>query len=298
MANFMNKIKTPKPIKPIAVKPITEVKKDEKVIVAEEKVEETKIPVPEEKIEETPEKTEPVVEIPEPPVETPPEPDPDPEEDDKLEDKVIEEIIEDANKEPEPEIVEQPEPEPEPEKPKAKKKSSRKKKKEEPVEVKQNKEPVSIEEAEDVMMETIMPCSAGWNEEKERVNGMLDKIVITEELDPTSVKSLIADMSSTLRELIMLSTESKTALSNLKDTIEEVKVANSTGVNSEERKMNAMYAMKNYEKNGQVVDLTELLKFYRERQEFYDAAVKQIEINRQMLITFGSVFKLELAKAY
>lgn len=296
MANFMNKIKTPKPIKPIAVKPINEVKKDEKVIVAEEKVEEIKNSVPEEKIEETPEKSEPVVEIPEPPVETPPEPDP--EEDDKLEDKAIEEIIEDANKEPEPEIVEQPEPEPEPEKPKTKKKSNRKKKKEEPVEVKENKEPVDLEEAENIMMETIMPCSAGWNEEKERVNGMLDKIVITEELDPTSVKSLIADMSSTLRELIMLSTESKTALSNLKDTIEEVKVANSTGVNSEERKMNAMYAMKNYEKDGQIVDLTELLKFYRERQEFYEAAVKEIEINRQMLITFGSVFKLELAKAY
>lgn len=322
MANFMNKIKTPKPIKPIAVKPITEVKKDEKVIVAEEKIEEVKIPEPEEKVEETPEKSEPVV------ADEAIEKSEDEvrvledvkyldkekkkkfkelkgsansevdlnkmrdelkaEEDDKLEDKAIEEIIEDANKEPEPE----------PEKPKAKKKSSRKKKKEEPVEVKQNKEPVSIEEAEDVMMETIMPCSTGWNEEKERVNGMLDKIVITEELDPTSVKSLIADMSSTLRELIMLSTESKTALSNLKDTIEEVKVANSTGVNSEERKMNAMYAMKNYEKDGQVVDLTELLKFYRERQEFYDAAVRQIEINRQMLITFGSVFKLELAKAY
>ena len=288
MANFMNKIKTPKPIKPIAVKPISEVKKDEKVIVAEEKIEETKIIEPKEKIEETPEKSEPVVEIPESLVQTPPEPDPDPEEDDKLEDKAIEEIIEDANKKPEPE----------PEKPKAKKKSSRKKKKEEPVEVKENKEPVDLEEAEDIMMETIMPCSTGWNEEKERVNGMLDKIVITEELDPTSVKSLIADMSATLRELIMLSTESKTALSNLKDTIEEVKVANSTGVNSEERKMNAMHAMKNYEKDGQIVDLTELLKFYRERQEFYEAAVRQIEINRQMLITFGSVFKLELAKAY
>ena len=29
-----------------------------------------------------------------------------------------------------------------------------------------------------------------------------------------------------------------------------------------------------------------------------DAAIKEIEINRQMLITFGSVFKLELGKAY
>ena len=148
------------------------------------------------------------------------------------------------------------------------------------------------------MLDTIMPCAEGWAEEKKRVNGMLNKIVITEELDPTSVKSLIADMSSTLRELIILATESKVALANLKDIMEEVRIASSTGTNSEERKMNGMYAMKNYEHDESIIDLTVLLKFYRERQEFYEAAVKEIEINRQMLITFGSVFKLELGKAY
>ena len=189
---------------------------------------------------------------------------------------------------------------PEPEaKPKSKKKSSKKKKKvEAKVEAKENKEPVNLETAEELMLDTIMPCAEGWAEEKERINGMLSKIVITEELDPTSVKALIADMSAALRELIMLATESKVALSNLKDLMEEIRIASSTGANSEERKMNGMYAMKNYEHEESIVDLTVLLKFYRERQEFYDAAVKEIEINRQMLITFGSVFKLELAKAY
>lgn len=182
-------------------------------------------------------------------------------------------------------------------KPKSKKKSSKKKKKEE-VKAKENKEPVDLEEAEELMLDTIMPCAEGWAEEKERINGMLSRIVITEELDPTSVKALIADMSAALRELIMLATESKVALSNLKDLMEEIRIASSTGANSEERKMNGMYAMKNYEHEESIVDLTVLLKFYRERQEFYEAAVKEIEINRQMLITFGSVFKLELAKAY
>ena len=196
----------------------------------------------------------------------------------------------------------EPEPKPEPEvKPKSKKKSSRKKKKEKEevkAEPKENKEPVDLEKAEELMLDIIMPCAEGWAEEKEKINGMLSKIVITEELDPTSVKLLIADMSKTLREIIMLSTEAKVALANLKDIIEEVKTVSSVGSNSEERKMNAMYAIKNYEYEESIVDLTVLLKFYRERQEFYEAAVKEIEINRQMLITFGSVFKLELAKAY
>ena len=304
MANFMNKVKPIKPIKPIKpVKPISEVKSPETQKIAEEKIEEIKNPEQSERKEKVSEKTEPVVADPKTgrlEGET---------EEERI-DRQVEEMFgseEEVKEEPKqeeeslkPEPEEKPEPEPEPEvKPKSKKKSSRKKKKEEAkVEPKENKESVDLEKAEELMLDTIMPCAEGWQEEKEKINGMLSKIVITEELDPTSVKLLIADMSKTLREVIMLSTEAKVALANLKDIIEEVKTVSSVGSNSEERKMNAMYAIKNYEYEESIVDLTVLLKFYRERQEFYDAAIKEIEINRQMLITFGSVFKLELGKAY
>ena len=299
MANFMNKVKPIKPIKPIKpVKPISEVKSPETQKIAEEKIEEIKNPEQSERKEKVSEKTEPVVADPKTgrlEGET---------EEERI-DRQVEEMFgskEEVKEEPkqEEEVSSEPEPEPKPEvKPKTKKKSSRKKKKEEAkVEPKENKESVDLEKAEELMLDTIMPCAEGWQEEKEKINGMLSKIVITEELDPTSVKLLIADMSKTLREIIMLSTESKVALANLKDIIEEVKTVSSVGANSEERKMNAMYAIKNYEYEESIVDLTVLLKFYRERQEFYDAAIKEIEINRQMLITFGSVFKLELGKAY
>ena len=298
MANFMNKVKPIKPIKPIKpVKPISEVKSPETQKIAEEKIEEIKNPEQSERKEKVSEKTEPVVADPKTgrlEGET---------EEERI-DRQVEEMFgseEEVKEEPkQEEAPPEPEPEPEPEvKPKSKKKSSRKKKKEETkTEPKENKESVDLEKAEELMLDTIMPCAEGWQEEKEKINGMLSKIVITEELDPTSVKTLIADMSKTLREIIMLSTESKVALANLKDIIEEVKTVSSVGSNSEERKMNAMYAIKNYEYEESIVDLTVLLKFYRERQEFYDAAIKEIEINRQMLITFGSVFKLELGKAY
>lgn len=297
MANFMKKVpKAPRPLKP--VKAVSEVDSIKNESVEEKKVEEIKISEPVEKIEKTLEKSEPVVA--------------DPatgrfegETEEERIDRQVEEMFGPDSKEESVEVPEQPvetppEPDPEPEeKPKTKKKSNKKKKKEEAkVKVKENKEPVDLETAEELMLDTIMPCAEGWAEEKERINGMLSKIVITEELDPTSVKALIADMSAALRELIMLATESKVALSNLKDLMEEIRIASSTGANSEERKMNGMYAMRNYEHEESIVDLTVLLKFYRERQEFYEAAVKEIEINRQMLITFGSVFKLELAKAY
>ena len=316
MANFMKKVpKAPRPLKP--AKAISEVDSIKNESAEGKKVKEIKNSEQPEIKEEVSEKTEPVVK------DKPAEevnkdllgevPWLDEEKKKKFKElkgsansevdlnKVRDEMKEE-NAEPKQEekVLSEPEPEPKPEvKPKSKKKSSKKKKKEEAkIEVKENKEPVDLEKAEELMLDIIMPCAEGWAEEKEKINGMLSKIVITEELDPTSVKLLIADMSKTLREIIMLSTEAKVALANLKDIIEEVKTVSSVGSNSEERKMNAMYAIKNYEYEESIVDLTVLLKFYRERQEFYEAAVKEIEINRQMLITFGSVFKLELAKAY
>ena len=297
MANFMKKVpKAPRPLKP--AKAISEVDSIKNESAEGKKVKEIKNPKQSERKEKVSEKTEPVVADPKTgrlEGET---------EEERI-DRQVEEMFgseKEVKEEPkqEEEVSSEPEPKPEPEvKPKSKKKSNKKKKKEEAkVEPKENKEPIDLEKAEELMLDTIMPCAEGWQEEKEKINGMLSKIVITEELDPTSVKLLIADMSRTLREIIMLSTEAKVALANLKDIIEEVKTVSSVGSNSEERKMNAMYAIKNYEYEESIVDLTVLLKFYRERQEFYEAAVKEIEINRQMLITFGSVFKLELAKAY
>ena len=316
MANFMNKVKPikPKSIKPIkSIKPVSEVKSPETQKIAEEKVEKIKSSDQSEIKEKVSEKTEPVMEE---------KPADEVNEDllgevpwlDEEKKKKFKELKGSANSEvdlnkvrdemkeenAEPKQTEEtlPESDPEPEvKPKSKKKSSKKKKKEE-VKAKENKEPIDLEKAEELMLDTIMPCAEGWAEEKEKINGMLSKIVITEELDPTSVKTLIADMSKTLREVIMLSTEAKVALANLKDIIEETKTVSSVGSNSEERKMNAMYAIKNYEYEESIVDLTVLLKFYRERQEFYDASIKEIEINRQMLITFAGVFKIELGKAY
>ena len=337
MANFMKKVpKAPRPLKP--AKAISEVDSIKNESAEEKKVKEIKNPEQSERKEKVSEKTEPVVADPKTgrlegeteeeridrQVEEMFGSEEEVKEDllgevpwlDKEKKKKFKELkgsansevdlnkvrdeMKEENAEPKQEEEAPPEPEPEPEvKPKSKKKSSKKKKKEETkVEPKENKEPVDLEKAEELMLDIIMPCAEGWAEEKEKINGMLSKIVITEELDPTSVKLLIADMSKTLREIIMLSTEAKVALANLKDIIEEVKTVSSVGSNSEERKMNAMYAIKNYEYEESIVDLTVLLKFYRERQEFYDAAIKEIEINRQMLITFGSVFKLELGKAY
>lgn len=289
MANFM-KIKAPKPIKPI--KSVSEVKKDEKVKIAEKKIQEvenlkTKIPSEEkvEKvIEEKQEEIQPVEEVVEEPIQEERQPNPEPEP------EIVEEKQEEVKSEP---IAE--------DKPKKKKSSNRKKaeKREEPtVEIEKPAESVSLDQAEEIMMSIVMPCGEGWEEEKERVNNLLNGVVITEELDPTSVKMLIADMSSMYREFSALLHESKNAYNNLKDEIENIKALNFVGSNGEERKLNSIKAVTDYTKDGKQVDLFAMQKYFRTRYDFYESALKEIDTNKQMLITFCSVFKIELGKAY
>ena len=183
MANFMKKApkvpKVPKPVKPV-VSEVTEeeIQKsaEEKLEVVSEVIEEQKVVAAQEKIEE------PEVEV-------------QAEEDDKFEDKIEEEIIAEANAEEE-KVVE--------EKPKAKTKSSKKKSKAKPVVVEEPSDLVmlsTIDEIEASMVQELLPEPDDWQAEKERINELVNKTMITEELDPTSVRSLLQDMSTAYREI-------------------------------------------------------------------------------------------------
>ena len=123
--------------------------------------------------------------------------------------------------------------------------------------------------------------------------------MITEELDPTSVRSLLQDMSTAYREIAIKADEAETYYDNLQEHIKRIKEQNSVGANSEERKLNSINSVTNYVNDeGECVDLLLHLNFARARHNFYKSALKNIETNRQMLITFSSVFKIELSKAY
>lgn len=284
MANFMKKApkvpKMPKPAKPIVKNEVTEeeVQKsaEEKLEVISEVIEEQKVVAAQEKIEE-PE----VEEV-------------QAEEDDKFEDKAEEEIIEDANKEEvvAEEIVE--------EKPKAKAKSSKKKSKAKPVVVEEPSDLVmlsTIDEIEAVMAQELLPEPDGWKEEKERINELVNKTMITEELDPTSVRSLLQDMSTAYREIAIKAEEANSLYDNLQDQIKSIKELNYIGSNSEERKVNSAKAVIRYvNENNECVNLNSYLYFARARASFYNSALKNVETNRQMLITFSSVFKIELGR--
>lgn len=287
MANFMKKgPKVPKVPKPVAKAPVktenieSEVTEEEipksaekKLEVISEVIEEQKVVAAQEKVEEVEEE---II---------------DQEEDDKIEDKVEEEIIEDANKE---EVKA-------PVKSKAKAKSSKKK-----AQPKQDKveDPnvvmiTDIEDIESIIAPQLLPEPEGWKEEKERINELVNKTMITEELDPTSVRSLLQDMSTAYREIAIKAEEANTFYDNLQDQIKHIREKNYIGSNAEERKLNSANSVSNYiNENGECVDLMSYSYFARARASFYNSALKNVETNRQMLITFSSVFKIELSKAY
>ena len=287
MANFMKKTpKVPKVPKPVAKAPVktenieSEVTEEEipksaekKLEVISEVIEEQKVVAAQEKVEEVEEE---IV---------------DQEEDDKIEDKVEEEIIEDANKE---EVKA-------PIKSKSKAKSSKKK-----AQPKQDKveDPnvvmiTDIENIESIIAPQLLPEPEGWKEEKDRINELVNKTMITEELDPTSVRSLLQDMSTAYREIAIKAEEANTFYDNLQDQIKHIREKNYIGSNAEERKLNSANSVSNYiNENGECVDLMSYSYFARARASFYNSALKNVETNRQMLITFSSVFKIELSKAY
>lgn len=288
MANFMKKgPKVPKVPKPVAKAPVkienieSEVTEEEipksaekKLEVISEVIEEQKVVAAQEKVEEVEKE---IV---------------DQEEDDKIEDKVEKEIIEDANKE---EVKA-------PVKSKAKAKSSKKKAQPKQEEVERQAAAITLTSVEDVeaaLVSQLLPEPEGWKEEKDRINELVNKTIVTEELDPTSVKSLIQDMSTAYREVAVKADEAETYYDNLQEHIKRIKEQNSVGANSEERKLNSINSVTHYiNDEGECVDLLLHLNFARARYNFYKNALKNIDTNRQMLITFSSVFKIELSKAY
>lgn len=159
---------------------------------------------------------------------------------------------------------------------------------------------IDIDKAEEILSDVIVPVPEYWESEKSEIDGMLSSIIITEELDPTSIKTLVSEMSKTYTTVQKRLQEAKSNYESLKDMIDAVKSLNATGSSADERKYNATKAVMHYKKEDEeeAVDLLAYLRFNRERYEYYNSALKTIDMNRQLLITFSAAFKLELGKAF
>ncbi len=215
----------------------------------------------------------------------------------QIEPEVVEEQPEVVVEEPKEEVKEEVK-----EAPKTKKKAASKKKKEEV------KEEVVVDEIEEglpqkelkealVDLEKDMNISEeGWDEVKLEIQDKLKALTIDPDMNPSSMKILIGELDNVMTELRFLKIDLETQVKALNEQVEYIRVSNSTGSNSEQRKANGYKALMNHKKNPndtEVINLIQVQIFMNSKLNFLTEAIETVKDRRQLLITFSSMLKIE-----
>ena len=282
----MSGIKKPSIKKPIngikkpAVKPKAPVIKEE---VVEEKV--IEIPVVVDQVEEIAPELEEILA-----------------QDEKHQEQEEQQIVEEVNEEPEQEPVVEPEPEPVvEEKPKAKKSRKSTKKKEEPkVEeesiIEEDLNNMSLNDALVKLNGTFEYTVPEWEEAKQEIQDRLKSTTIDPDADPGVMRMLIAELDEFVSELRLIRSNTNDQVKAITERVEYIRLSNSKGTNSEERKASGYKALMNYKVNPddtETINLIEYKLFFESQLNFYDETIETLKDRKQLLITFSSMMKIE-----
>ena len=206
----------------------------------------------------------------------------------KKEESVTEKTVE--------EVVEQP-------KETAKKKSSRKSSKktttpqntteEKAVEKLPN---MSLEECVSTMMNKANPTTADWEEVKTEITERVNGLVIDPDATPGETKMLIAEIDQMLTELKIRKINTEERNNGILEHIDYVRLANSKGSNSEERKTAGYEAMMNYKVDPDATNSANLLElkiYITNQSNFYSEMINILVEKKNLLITFSGLTKIE-----
>lgn len=155
---------------------------------------------------------------------------------------------------------------------------------------------MSIEEAEEYMNDTIDPTTEAWELEKQEVLETANVITIDPDANPATIKQTLADLSNLVFEISNALQNAENMHENMEEQLKIVQNLNGVGSNGETRKYNATVACLQYKKNPEdelSVNLYEYLRFARAKAKFYNGVMKQLEIKRQLLITFNGMLNIE-----
>ena len=278
----MSGIKKPSIKKPIngikkpAVKPKAPVIKEE---VVEEKV--IEIPVVVDQVEEIAPELEEILA-----------------QDEKHQEQEEQQIVEEVNEEP----VQEPEPAPVvEEKPKAKKSRKSTKKKEEPkVEeesiIEEDLNNMSLNDALVKLNGTFEYTVPEWEEAKQEIQDRLKSTTIDPDADPGVMRMLIAELDEFVSELRLIRSNTNDQVKAITERVEYIRLSNSKGTNSEERKASGYKALMNYKVNPddtETINLIEYKLFFESQLNFYDETIETLKDRNQLLITFSSMMKIE-----
>ena len=220
--------------------------------------------------------------------------------DEKHQEQEEQQIVEKVNEEP----VQEPESEPDPvveEKPKAKKSRKSTKKKEEPkVEeqsiIEEDLNNMSLNDALVKLNGTFEYTVPEWEEAKQEIQDRLKSTTIDPDADPGVMRMLIAELDEFVSELRLVRSNTNDQVKAITERVEYIRLSNSKGTNSEERKASGYKALMNYKVNPddtETINLIEYKLFFESQLNFYDETIETLKDRKQLLITFSSMMKIE-----
>ena len=177
-----------------------------------------------------------------------------------------------------------------------KRKSSKKKTEEVGKETDADVESITdVDEATEYLEDIINFTSEEWEDEEKTLRDnypLYYKLLI-----PDDVKKLIAKLSETYTDIKGRLVDVERSANSLEKQIKDIKTLNSIGSNATERNLAATKAVMFFKKNPddeKAVDLEQYLLMLKHKVNFYKYCIDTMGYNRQLLITFASVFKIEI----
>ena len=187
----------------------------------------------------------------------------------------------------------------EPKKKSTRKRKTTKKKVEETVkEINTDIETITdVNEATEYLEDIINFTSEEWEEEEKDLRDKLVSLAVRPDLNPDDVKKLIGELSTAYTDIKGRLVDVEKSANSLEKQIKDIKTLNSVGSNATERNLNATKAVMFFKKNPEdekAVDLEQYLLMLKHKVNFYKYCIDTMGYNRQLLITFASVFKIEI----
>lgn len=135
-----------------------------------------------------------------------------------------------------------------------------------------------------------------WDEIEEMISNELEKIKITDDINPATLSAMAANVDEAFDMVSQLYYKYKSAMEQLMDK-ETGKVAyirgiNSIGTNPDERKRNAWIACATYKEAGKNCNLLELVSITRERYNFLSGAFERVKSKQHILFTLTANLKM------
>lgn len=135
-----------------------------------------------------------------------------------------------------------------------------------------------------------------WEAFRTQIQTSMSEIMISNDLNKHQVCDLLAQVSTLRDEISVIYADTKTLYENLSSKedglIERVKKLNGKGSNAEERKITGLLATINYkDREGNAVNLYEVLDETRGRFNFLKNIMESIEFKKSVLLTMLSSLK-------